>query len=303
MSVVKIKTIHVIDFNSVKNHVRWLSENRVSKHNYRVFPAKAVFIDFSLSRFLKPYHIAPLACLIHEYQIKGFKIQLKNVRLEIKAYLESFGFDKFCDSLKNAEYEIPKDKKVFPLWHISEEKKEFYIVKVQEYFENNHFKGHDLFVLGNSLAELMNNIFDHSSSKIPGYTFTQYNTRSNTIVTCVCDFGIGIPTCVNNYLKNNNIVRLTDQDALGKAFEFKFSSLTKPHNRGFGWDTIFSSLKSLGGKLHVVSNNALYVMLENGKILKETLHTGFPGTLVVITLNTNKLPFKEDYLEDELDFF
>lgn len=296
----KVKTIQVIDFNSVANHVRWINLNRHKNHDKRLFPAKAIILDFSRARFLKPYHIAPLACLIHEYQTHGFSIVLHNTNPEIHVYLESFGFDEFCKSLDNNGYGVLDDRQTFPLWLISEAKKDFYTIQVQKYFENNHFGGQDLFVLGNSMAELMNNIFDHSQSKIPGYTFTQYNTRSATIVTCVCDFGIGIPTSVNLYLKSVGEDAMTDDEALKRAFELRFSALTRPHNRGFGWDTIFNSIRSMKGKLHIVSNHALFLMHDNGKITSQLMGLNFPGTLVVITLNTHNLPVKEEP-GDELD--
>jgi len=296
----KVKTIQVIDFNSVENHVRWINLNRLKNHDKRLYPAKAIILDFSQARFLKPYHIAPLACLIHEYQENGFTIKLHKASVEMNSYLESFGFDQFCKSLENDSFKVSDDKQTFPLWLISEARKEFYTREVQKYFENNHFWSQDLFVLGSSLAELMNNIFDHSKSKIPGYTFTQYNTRSKTIINCVCDFGIGIPTSVNNYLKSIGEHAMADDDALQQAFELKFSALTKPHNRGFGWDNIFNSIRSMNGKLHIISNHALYVMHDNGKITSHLMDINFPGTLVVITLYTRNLPKKEE-LSDELD--
>lgn len=300
MKTSKVKTIQVIDFNSVVEHVRWLNLHRYKSHDKRLFPAKAIKLDFSRARFLKPYHIAPLACLIHEYQSIGYKIKVQKSAKEINSYLESFGFDQFCKSNVHDAFHVSMDQKTFPLWLISEAKKEFYTLGVQKYFENNHFGGQDLFILGSSLAELMNNIFDHSHSKIPGYTFTQYNTRSETIVTCVCDFGIGIPTSVNNYLKSIGKHAIADDEALKRAFELRFSALTKPHNRGFGWDTIFNSIRSMKGKLHIVSNHALFLMPDNGKIITQLMDLNFPGTLVVITLNTRSLPIKEE-LGDELD--
>jgi hypothetical protein len=296
----KIKTIHVIDFNSIEKHVDWIILNRLKKHNRRLYPAKAIKLDFSLVRFLKPYHIAPLACLIHEYQSQGFSIILHNTNPKIDFYLESFGFDQFCQSHEDDGFQISNDKKTFPLWLINEAKKEFYTIQVQKYFENNHFGGQDLFVLGSSMAELMNNIFDHSHSKIPGYTFTQYNTHTATIINCVCDFGIGIPTSVNNYLKSVGKTAIADDEALKRAFELRFSAMTNPRNRGLGWDTIFNSIKSMKGKLHIVSNRALFVMHDNGKITSHLMDLNFPGTLVVITLNTHNLPIKDE-LGDELD--
>ncbi len=300
MKASKVKTIQVIGFNSVENHVRWLNLNRHKNHDKRLFPAKAIKLDFSQARFLKPYHIAPLACLIHEYQENGFTIRLHKASVEMNTYLESFRFDQFCKSHENEGFQVSDDKKTFPLWLISEEKKEFYTLGVQKYYENNHFGGQDLFILGSSLAELMNNIFDHSQSKIPGYTFTQYNTRSESIVTCVCDFGIGIPTSVNNYLKSIGQNAIADDEALMRAFELRFSALTRPHNRGYGWDNIFKSIRSMKGKLHIVSNHSLFLMPDNGKIITQLMELNFPGTLVVITLNALNLPIKEE-LGDELD--
>ena len=302
MAVSKTKTIRVVDFNNVEEHVKWLNFNRASKHNYRTFPSKVIILNFSLSRFLKPYHIAPLACLIHEYQTKGFKIKISKPNPRIKTYLESFGFDRFCKSVSETGLEDPRDEKTFPLWLIKDEGKEFYTIKVKEYFENNHFYGHDLFVLGNSLGELLNNIFDHSQSKIPGYTFTQYNPRTNSIITCVCDFGIGIPNSVNRFLAKTGKQKLRNDKALAKAFELSFSALTKPHNRGFGWNTVFGNLQILQGKLLIISNNTVFVLYPNGKINTQLFESNFPGTLIIITLNTSNLPLKEES-SDEMDLF
>jgi hypothetical protein len=299
MGTLKIKTINVIDFNSISAHLHWLNENRFNKHNFRIFPAKAIRLDFSVSRFLKPYHIAPLACLIHEYKQHGFSVKMVNVPGIIHSYLESFDFDQFCSNRDDKYTSFPADKKTFPLWHISESRKDFYTIEVQKYFENNHFTGQDLFVLGNSLAELMNNVFDHAKSRIPGYTFTQLNTRSNTIITCVCDFGKGIPSTVNDFLVKEGGLKLSNDKALRKALEHSFSTLTRPHNRGFGWNTIFGSLNSLKGKLLIVSNNAVFLKQTDGRIKTELISSNFPGTLVVITLNTKNLPEKEE-LSDEL---
>jgi hypothetical protein len=302
MVATKIKTIYILDFNSVENHVKWLKRNRISQHDFKAFPAKVIILDFSHSRFLKPYHIAPLACLVHEYKKRGFKIKISKPSTEIQSYLESFGFIKFCSTDENPELKIPEDKKTFPLWHIEEAGKEFYAITVKDYFEKNLFSGKDMFVLGNSLGELLNNIFDHAHSKIAGYTFTQYNTRNRGIVTCVCDFGIGIPTSVNKYLTGENKPKLRNDIALEKALELSFSALTKPHNRGFGWDTVFNNIKQFQGRLLIVSNNALFLLSPNGTINMHLMNASFPGTLIVITLDTAKLPVKEEH-KDELDIY
>jgi hypothetical protein len=116
----------------------------------------------------------------------------------------------------------------------------------------------------------------------------------------VCDFGVGIPNHVNKFLKDNGQLTFSNEIALQKALEFKFSTLTKPHNRGFGWDTILNSVKDLKGKILIISNDALYQLMYDGTSIINLLESNFPGTLVVIYLNTKNLPVKEEELTDEL---
>lgn len=297
-----IRTIAVKDFNSIEQLVIWINKNRVNKHNFRKYPAKAIFLSFKSCRFLRPYHIAPLACLIHEYQVHKFRIKLIEIPIEIEKYFESFNFNQFCQKEEVNNFPISTDIKTLPLWRIESSATSVYPSLAQNYFEKNHFGGKDLFGLSISLAELMNNVFDHSESKIPGYTFTQFNTRKNEIVTCVCDFGIGIPKKVNTYLKENGLEQLDSLEALQKAFELKFSTKTKPHNKGFGWDNIFTIINDLKSKIVILSNDALILHLGNTSKLSK-LHNRFPGTLIVITLNTKNLPIKEDESTEELVIF
>lgn len=294
------KTLIVKDFDSIGSHTHWIRENRVTQHNYKVYPAKLLKLDFQHCRFLKPYHIAPLACLIHEYQQKGFAIRLVKIPRAIQDYFESFNFNQFCHKQEFNNFPTPSDPKTLPLWCIERSASNIYPQQAKQYFEQNHFYGRDLFGLGNALAELMNNVHDHSGSKIPGYTFTQYNTKTQLITTCVCDFGIGIPKRVNDFYKEKGEAQIDNRAALKKALEMKFSTLSKPHNRGFGWDNILSILIKLEGKLLIVSNNVVYVVYPDKSFRETLLEENFPGTLIVVTLDANQLPEKEEELTDEL---
>lgn len=98
------------------------------------------------------------------------------------------------------------------------------------------------------------------------------------------------------------LTRLRNDKALEKALELSFSALTKPHNRGFGWDTVFNNIKQFQGRLLIVSNNALFLLSPNGTINMHLMNASFPGTLIVITLDTAKLPVKEEH-KDELDIY
>ncbi len=295
-----IKTIPFIEFVKIENLIKWITLYRAKKHDFKKYPYKIIKIDFLRCKFLKPYHITSLACLINEYQKIGFKVNLINIPVDISEYFKSFKFDQFCGFVNENNYQLPSDSKTFPLWRIEKTAIDLYPKYVQDYFEKLHFKGKSLISLSLVLAELMNNVFDHSESKIPGYTFTQYNTRNETITSCVCDFGVGIPKKVNNYLKNKNLQIIDNYEALLKAFELSFSTLSKPHNRGFGLDTIATLIKNMKSRLLIVSNNVVYNINNDGVIVHGKLNEYFPGTLVVIYLNAKELPLIEEELEDEL---
>lgn len=295
-----IRIIPFAEFNKIENFVKWINAFRVKNHDKRKFPSRIIKIDFKRCKFLKPYHIVPLACIIYEFEIKNFRVKLINLSEELEEYLKSFRFDQFCKEINENELVLPSDSKTFPLWRIEQSGIDLYPQKVQEYFEKLHFKGRSLFSLSMSQAELMNNVFDHSESKIPGFTFTQYNTRNNTITTCVCDFGIGIPTKVNKYLKDIGEETLDNKQALLKALELSFSTKSKPHNRGFGLDNISAIIKELKSRLLIVSNDVIYNINNDGRVINKIINEKFPGTLVVIYLNASELPNNEEELEDEL---
>jgi len=294
------KTIYVVDFNSINDHIAWINSNRCKNHNYKQYPAKLLKVDFQASKFLKPYHIAPLACLIYEYQQKGFSIKLINIPEAIKNYFNAFNFYQLCREEEYNNFPPPSDPQILPLWRIDQSAISIYPMEVQKYFEKLHFDSKSLFSLSSSLAELMNNVFDHSGSKIPGYTFTQYNTRNNEIITCVCDFGIGIPRKVNKYLSEKKLENIDNISALKKALEYRFSTLSKPHNRGYGWDNVFSIVQGLNSKILIISNNVLYKNDFNNPPLTSFLNYNFPGTIIVIYLNSLNLPQKEEEITDEL---
>ena len=296
----KHKIIFFQSFEGIDNLIEWINKHRVAKDEYKRFPKRLLEINFSRVKHLKPYHIASLSCLIHEYQSKGFAIKIKKASTLVQNYLDSFGFNQFCSKKYKNNFWQPNDEKIFPLWKIEQEKVALYPNKIQEYFERNQFNGKSLSALSISLAELLNNVFDHSGSSISGYTFTQYNSTTNSIIVSVCDFGVGIPNKVNEYLQSKGETLLGNMEALKKAFQNRFSTQSKPHNRGFGLDNILSNVKALNSKMLILSNNSLYRLLDDEESFYER-GVYFPGTLVVIWLDTKKLPEREEILTDEMD--
>lgn len=293
--------LKVPDSQVIEDHMKWVTASRVHTLNQQLNLGGLLQLDFSAVERLEPYHIAPLACIVHEYIENGFAIEFGNESETIKKYLDSFNFRQFCGNQKEYnQFPTPKNPETFPLWRIEPAASNIYPKQVQEYYENNSFAGKDLFELGNSLGELMNNIFDHSECKIPGYTFTQADLGRNTLITSVCDFGVGIPTKVNQYLKSINLNELSHVDALVKATEYEFSTKSQPRNRGFGLDTIIKNVASLNGRIQIVSGKAIYLGLPNGDYKTFEMEVDLSGSLIVISLKTNNLRNKEQEQSDEL---
>ncbi|GAB1417213.1 hypothetical protein MASR2M117_26190 [Paludibacter sp.] len=226
-------------------------------------------------------------------------VKLKKIPSSISDYLKSFNFEQFCNNAPPTQYFKTTDNKVLPLYLIDETSFGLYPDFVMNFFEKNHFDGKSLFTLSSSLGELMNNIFDHSGSKIPGYSFSQYNSSRNSIITGVCDFGNGIPVTINSFLRSHGESDMSNDKALLKAFEIRFSTQSKPHNRGFGLDNVLSAILEQHSRALIISNNVLLNIWENGEKEITELKQNFPGTLFVIWINTKNLPIKENEIGDE----
>jgi len=298
-----IKTIEVVDFNDIGHHIEWVYYNRLNKLDTRIYPGKLVYISFQYSKNLEPYHITPLACLVHEYLSAGFNIKYINISEKIKDYLQSFHFFELACNPSFNDFPNPSDSRTLPLWLIDQNAISLYPGKVQAYYEENLFSGNDLFSLSISLSELLNNVFDHSGSLIPGYTFTQHSTKLNQIITSVCDFGIGIPKKIKEFKKLTGKNSIDNKSALKEALETLFSTKSTPHNKGRGWDNIISVVRALHGKLIVISSNVNYVLFPDGEVKMEQFKYYFHGTSVIIYIDTQQLSLKEPEESDEVDIF
>lgn len=92
----KIYTINFATFSRIENLVKWINHSRYKSLDKKKYPAKAVIVDFSKCKpTIKPYHITPLACIVHEYQMKGYAVKLKNIPENINETLRHLTFSNF----------------------------------------------------------------------------------------------------------------------------------------------------------------------------------------------------------------
>lgn len=268
-------------------------------HDNRYFVGcKFLEIDLRKCSFIEPFHLVSLACLIEEYYINNVEIKFINQyeNIELYEYLSSINF--FNLWIENRIIEpIPSSKRnSLNLYKIQNESISEYVILAKRYFEDNFNTNKDWYSLNISLAELFNNIVDHSESIVSGFTITQYYPTLGKVKIAICDFGLGIPTTINTFLRNNNIKELAANKALEKAFEIKMSSKKHPHNKGFGLNTIYTIIEEQNGSLNVVSNDVM-AKYENGNFKSFQIKHNFIGTNFELILIVNKF---DDYNQDEI---
>jgi anti-sigma regulatory factor (Ser/Thr protein kinase) len=296
-----MKIIKIINQNRT-NWIGFIGSNRYNIEN-AVDPEKKILIDFEFAPFLEPYHIVSLACLIEEYHINGYEVLfIKSLNHDINIYLCNIHFfDYWKMGFDRTVYKTPDIKSALNLWKIDPCMISNYVVQAQKYFQDNFLKNKNVEPLNISLAELFNNIFDHSESQISGFCLSQYYPKNDKLKIAVCDFGIGIPQRIIKYRKDYFNETLSESIAILNAFELNFSTKSKPHNRGFGLDTIKNIIRECNGSLRLFSNNTVFHISDVNTYFSR-LPSTFNGTLFDIQLDTLYFDDSEDINDGVIGF-
>ncbi len=289
---------HKIQVTTSRNINRWthfIDGNRVSLLDSS---PDTLEVDFCAIEFIRPPQVASLACLIEEYYACGAKVVFKKNTSKPSKYLDKINFFQYWEpGFNRKEYHRANINTHLCLWQLDRNMISPYVDYSQKYYQNNYFAGQDLQGLNTSMAEVFNNIVDHAHSAVSGYSVTQYYPNRNEIVLSVCDFGNGIPYTVNAFLEKEGKKLLSDFDAIRRAFKKGFSTRSTPTNRGFGLNTISSLVKTLNGRLIIVSNQTIFEQQIGGDFVEHYSDKCFPGTLIAIYLDTR---FLEPISDEEL---
>jgi len=178
---------------------------------------------------------------------------------------------------------------VLNLWHITDNEKELYGQYVKEYLQNHFWKKKDLTSVQSSITEACYNTLDHSNAEGNAFSFIKYDRDSHLLGNAVCDFGIGIAESVKSVYPE-----LSDEDALLKAIEVKFTIKSKSYNSGMGLDIIKSSVTD--DKNMVIISNRAFLIADNQKEISRPLEFSFPGTLLSYDINLSKYDDDEERL-------
>ncbi|CAN5220062.1 hypothetical protein BH09BAC5_BH09BAC5_10470 [soil metagenome] len=299
MSILKIG-----DYDEETELIKWfrfLQANRCSDFNTK----EALELDFNQCISLKPFQLVSLACLAEEYYSRGKKIKVFfNLNKKSGRYIHKIGYkhvwrpgtfqDKFLKFIQNS---------TVPVWKLDRDNLEQFLISTEKFYRNQNLKKNATTPLRVALQETLNNILDHAGTK-NGYVISQYYEKSKSLEIVVCDFGEGIPNQINTYLRANNIKLLKQEKALIKALERGFSTKSTPQNRGFGLNTVLSSVEATFGELLIISNKAFLLKQKRKKGVKEEtdqLEFSFPGTFIKIKLNANYFQLLDNEQDVEQD--
>lgn len=131
------------------------------------------------------------------------------------------------------------------------------------------------------LAEILNNCFDHANSETGVKVHAQYFRSTHTIWLAVCDTGVGLPTCINNYLSSQGLSTISSEEAIKWAFTNTNTTQSTPSNKGLGLNNVLDQTKANRGALRMITHDKW--VLHNDRIdliMRDTKH--FFGTAIEI---------------------
>lgn len=263
--------------------------------------SREIYLDLKIN-FFNPVDVLIVTKFLI-FQLKNrCKIFISIPNEEHKRYLKAIGLIDFCRNNFEESNTIEgiNSYTAMPIKRVSTEKLHSYIEATQSYFAQK-CPTKDLSGLNISIAELINNVYDHSGSAIDAYVFCQFYPKINTIKVAVSDLGIGIPTAVNSYLRANNKPVLPNSDTIEWALTLLKTIKSHPKNQGRGLDTVNSFMLSNRSSWSLYSGNIKMAAGVWGRTFSSNPIENFIGTVIELNIKINNLEEKDDtdYLDPD----
>lgn len=134
------------------------------------------------------------------------------------------------------------------------------------------------------LWEIYANAFEHAQSPVGIASCGQHFPRRRELNLTVVDFGVGIPSNVRVFKKNDEI---PSKNAMKWAFQRGTSTKPNGVGRGVGLDLLKEFVRVTGGRLEVFSHEG-YALVDDSQETFGELPTFFEGTLVNIVLKCDE---------------
>lgn len=263
----------------------------------------SLIIDMSDLKFIGPTQILILVLFTIFHINKKCRIKyILPLAPRVFNYIWQIGLLEFCRTnyKKSQTLNSIDSLTAMPIRRLDTKNMDGYINYAHEYFRKI-CPEKDLSMLNLSIAELINNVYDHSNSPIDAYAFCQYFPKVKKITVVVADLGIGIPEVVNSYFKRTGEEVVSNKEALKWALEENHSTRSRPHNKGKGLANLYSFAKSTKGLLRIFSNDVEFNGYSYKSHYQENPIPNFIGTIVEVSFYIEELPEKELDESDYID--
>lgn len=275
---------HIVTFNSIMKSawMKVISDTMEIDFNHGD-ALLMLFPDIDRNKIC-PEHVVTLACLIEFLYRKGVSPSVSSGDAVGQYLYEDLGLWKYWRGKQN--YAPATSDIILNLWRFVEEEKDLHGKRISNYLRQQFFRNKDLSAVDMGLTESFYNISDHSKSEGNAFCFLSYDEDSEKLNVAVCDFGIGIPSCVRKVLP-----QLDDASAIAKAIEPRFTCQSAEHNAGFGLGNIMDSCFE-NDYFWIISGWAAMVA-NNGKKRYYRMPAEFKGTLLFYSISLSHFDDEE----------
>lgn len=281
-----------VKFDVVRNRGRFFFQ--VEKNRRLHIPRdRIISIEFAekvLPEDFGAMQIVLLACLIAEYDKKGYSVHFGNNTQKLRRFFAEEIYIHLYLGREKYDHVVAPDESVLNLWRVVENRIIPYSKKVHEFLKTRYFTDRDLSAFEVVLLEMYCNVFDHALADGVAFSYVKYHEITGKISVAVCDFGQGIA----HSLRPKYPVFHSDKDALVGAFTKGVSARTKSSNRGMGLDDVVSFLGT-GDTLRIASNRAFCFQMGGDSKKVYDLYFDFRGTLLYFDISIQNLE-KEDFV-------
>ncbi|MHC4103521.1 MAG: hypothetical protein ACYSR9_01170 [Planctomycetota bacterium] len=246
-----------------------------------------VHFDFSNCNFLANHACVFLGGLDYflrkKYGISTvLYINIKNEK--VNNYLQKIGFFSREDRWSHLPYSD------FTLEDIRQKKPYQDIRTLLEQPEFPFRSAEDRQIIRNKIGELFLNVLQHSESVSGCSSSAQFYPGEEIFRFSLVDFGIGIAHKIQTFFADKKQQNLSQQDALLKAFEERFT--TKEGSNGLGLKVIREFVLQNRSKLSIFCNKVYYFFdgdREEEKLYLWNTSRGYDGTYIVIDFNIRNI--------------
>jgi len=255
---------------------------------------KVIVFDFDESispKDIKPFHLVTLACLIHFLVGNEYKVYMSPDKIVSQYIYNDLGFSEYWRGGKNY-VEAQSHNSIFNLWRITEEEKDLYAKRVEEYLRRTYFAKKDLSAVSVGLVEAYYNVFDHAHAEGNAFSLIQFDEETSILYVAISDFGIGIAQSVSDY---DNSIK-SDKEAVLKALQDNFTVKSTERNKGMGLSFVIAPAK----EARIFSHKGF--VYKNGSTIEAfDTEMSFPGTLIYYEIDLSQM--EDEEIINEFDFF